>query len=117
MRLEEVQEVALVLLAEAFEVEDFAEVGVGFVADVDEVGLHQSFRRGRPHLERFENGVDARHGLRHALEIARRWRRGRGGIEGEEFRKALLEAVRIQKHLWWVSVVSALSSTQRQELI
>ncbi len=50
MRLEEVKQVGLVLLAESFEVEDFAEVGVGFVRDMDEIGLDQGFRRGRPNL-------------------------------------------------------------------
>lgn len=53
MGLKQVNQVGLILLAETFEVEDFAEVGVGFVGDVDEIGLHQSFRRGRPDLERF----------------------------------------------------------------
>lgn len=38
--LEEIDEVGLVLLAQAFEVEDFAEVGVGFVGDVDQIGLY-----------------------------------------------------------------------------
>lgn len=56
--LEEVEEVGVVLFAEALEVEDFAEVGVGSVGDVDEVGLHEGFGRGGPHLEGFEDGVD-----------------------------------------------------------
>ena len=40
----ELEELGLVLLADAFQIEEFAEVGVGFVADVDEVGLNERFR-------------------------------------------------------------------------
>ncbi len=41
MGLEEFEEVGLVFLGDAFEVEDLAEVDVGFVGNVDEVGLDE----------------------------------------------------------------------------
>lgn len=43
MSLEEVNEVSLVLFADAFQLENFPEVGVGFVGNVDEIGLHERF--------------------------------------------------------------------------
>jgi hypothetical protein len=50
---EEFNKDGLVLFADAFEFEDLAEIGVGAVANVDEVGLDEAFGRGRPDLERF----------------------------------------------------------------
>lgn len=79
MGVKEVEEVGLVLLAETFEVQDFAEVGVGFVGDVDQVGLHEGFGGGGADLEGFEDGVEARHGLGDTFEVALGWGRGGGG--------------------------------------
>lgn len=39
MGLEEVEEMSLVLFGEALEFDHFSKVGIGFVGDVDEVGL------------------------------------------------------------------------------
>lgn len=62
--------------ADALEVQDFAEVGVAAVVDVDEVGLYERFGRGRADLEGFEEGVEAGEGGGDAfLE---------GGVRGEE---------------------------------
>lgn len=100
MGLEEVEEVGLVLFADnALELEDFAEVGIGFVGDMDQVGLHEGFRRRRPHLEGLEDRVETGHGLRDAFDIAR-WdcRVGRGG-NGQKFFAALLEYINIEEHL------------------
>ena len=72
--MEEFEEVGMVLLADALELEDFSEVGVRFVGNVDEIGLHEGFRGGRPHLERFEDGVQACHGLRDAFNVVWGWR-------------------------------------------
>lgn len=59
MGLEELEEVGLVLFADSFEVEDFAEVGFRFVGDVDEIGLNEGFRGSRPDLKRFEDRVNS----------------------------------------------------------
>ena len=40
---EEVEELCLLCFADSLEIEDFAEVSVGFVGDVDEVGLYEGF--------------------------------------------------------------------------
>lgn len=71
MRLEQVDQVGLILFAtDAFEFEDFAEVEVGFVADVDQIGLHERFRGRRSDLEGLEDGIDPRHGLGNTFEVA-----------------------------------------------
>lgn len=73
--VEELDERGLVLLADALEVEDLTEIDVGFVADVDQVGLHESFGRRGSDLERFEERVGFGHALGHALDVAGRcWR-------------------------------------------
>ena len=59
MGLEELDQVRLVRFLETFEIQDFAKVGVGFVGDVNQVGLDESFWRGGPNLECFEDGVNA----------------------------------------------------------
>lgn len=61
MCVEEVHEDGLVGAADALEVEDFPEVGVGFVGDVNEVGLDEGFWGMGADLEGFEEGVDFRH--------------------------------------------------------
>lgn len=58
MGLEELEEVGLVLFADSFEVENFAEIGFGFVGDVDEIGLNKGFRWSGPDLKRFEDRVN-----------------------------------------------------------
>lgn len=55
---EEVEELRLLCLADTLEVEDLAEVGVGFVGNVDEVGLDERFGRRRADLQRLEQGID-----------------------------------------------------------
>ena len=57
--LEELDQVRLVCFFETFEIQDFAEVGVGFVGDMNQVGLDESFGWGGPDLECFEDGVNA----------------------------------------------------------
>ena len=89
----------LVLFLETFQIEEFAEVGIRFVGDVNEISLDEGFRRRRADLEGFEDGVDAGSGLGNSLEIAG-WRGGFGGaIDGEEILEGLLEGVGIEKHL------------------
>lgn len=58
MGLEELDQVSLVSFLETFEIQDFAEVDVRFVGNVNQVGLHQSFWRGGPNLECFEDRVN-----------------------------------------------------------
>lgn len=60
---EEVDKGGLVLFADTLQVEDFAEVGVGFVGDVDQIRLHERFWRRGADLQRFEEGVDFAHAL------------------------------------------------------
>lgn len=64
---EEVQELRLFRLAQTLQLHDLAEVGVGFVRDVDQIGLHEGFGWGWADLERFEERVDACHGLIHSF--------------------------------------------------
>lgn len=68
----ELEQVRVVLLAHALEVEDLAEVGIGAVANVDQVGLHEALGRRRADLERLEEGVDACHDLVDALDVRSR---------------------------------------------
>ena len=79
---EQVQERGLLGFAQALEVQDLAEVGVGFVGDVDEVGLHEGFGRRGADLEGFEERVDARHGLGDAFYEAAGVSGAGGGWEG-----------------------------------
>ena len=68
---EEVQELRLFRLAKTLQFHDFAEVGIGLVRDVDQIGLHKGFGWGGANLECFEERVDACHGLVHAFHEAR----------------------------------------------
>ena len=70
MNGKEFEEVSMVCLANALELEDLAEVGVGAVGNVDEVGLDEGFWRRWPDLEGFEEGVEARHGCVDAFDKA-----------------------------------------------
>ena len=54
-------------LAETLQVHNLAEVCVGLVRDVDQIGLHKGFGWGWADLERFEERVDACHGLVHSF--------------------------------------------------
>lgn len=56
---------------EAFEVHDFPEVGVGFVGDVDEVGLYESLRWSWTYLKSLQERIDACHSLIDPLDEAR----------------------------------------------
>lgn len=103
MGLKELDEVGLVLFADALQVEDFSEIGVGFVGDVDEVGLDEGFGRGRPNLEGFEDGIEAGHGLRDAFGVGGGWSGVWRGVEGEEFFEAFFEDVAIEEHLQIIS--------------
>jgi hypothetical protein len=58
----------LISFTDALEVENLAEVGVGFVGYVDEVCLDESFGGRRADLEGFEERVDAGHALIHAFD-------------------------------------------------
>jgi len=60
---EEVDQGGLFGLTDAFKVEDFTEVGVGPVGDVDEIRLDKSFWRRRADLEGFEQRVHLGHAL------------------------------------------------------
>lgn len=44
-RSEEILKLVLFCFADALEIENLAEIGVGFVGNVDEVGLHEGFGR------------------------------------------------------------------------
>lgn len=68
--VEEVDEGGLLALADALEVEDLAEVCVGAVGDVDEVGLDEGFWGRGAHLERLEEGVEFGEGLVDAFDEA-----------------------------------------------
>lgn len=69
--LEEFDKVVLFLpAADALEVEDLAEVGVVAVRDVDEVGLHESLRRGWVDLDGLEEGLDLGKAVVDALDEA-----------------------------------------------
>ncbi len=99
MGLEQVDQIGLVLFANAFQFEDFPEIGVGSVGNVDKVGLDEGFWWGRAYLEGFEDRVEAGHGLGDSFDVAWGWcGTGRGG-ECEEFFEAFLKDVDIQKHL------------------
>ena len=67
---EEVEELGLLALLEAFQIHDLLEVGVGFIRNVDEVGLDEGLRWGGADLESLEQRVDACHGLIDALHEA-----------------------------------------------
>ena len=84
MGVKELDEVGVVGLAHALEVEHLAEVGVGFVGDVDEVGLDEGFGGGGPDLEGLEEGVEPGHGCRDAFEVAGGGGGAGGGGEGDE---------------------------------
>ena len=73
----------LVWLPNALEVEDLAEIGVGFVGNVNEVRLDKRFRWGGTHLQRLQDRVDAGHGLRDALDVSG-WSRCLGWRVGRE---------------------------------
>lgn len=94
MDLEKFYEVVLVLAtANALKVEDFAEIGVVLVCDVDQIGLDKGLGRRRLNLEGLEEGFNLRKAGVDAL-YETRWRGA-----GEERREASLEGVGIQKHL------------------
>jgi hypothetical protein len=88
----ELNEVCLILPSDTLELENLAEVGVGAVPNVAEVGLNQTFGWDGPDLKSFEQRVDARHALIDTLHKASwrlvwrgrrarsRWR-GRGVVE------------------------------------
>lgn len=97
--VEELDESGLVLFADAFELEDLAEIRVGFVADVDEVGLHEGFGRRGPDLERFEERVDLGHALGHALDVPG-WCGRAGMVDVEELFEPFLQDVRVEEHLF-----------------
>lgn len=67
---EEVEKLSLLSLADALEIKNLAEVGVGFVGNMDKVGLHEGFWRRRTNLQRFEKRVDLGHGLIYAFDEA-----------------------------------------------
>ncbi len=100
--VEELDERRLVLLADALEVEHLTEVDVGFVADVDQIGLHESFGRRGSDLERFEERVDFGHALGHALDVAGRCWCTRM-VDVEDFLETFLQHVRVEEHLLHVS--------------
>lgn len=68
---EEVEELSLFALLEAFQVHDLLEVGVGLVSYVDEVGLDESLGRCGADLECLEERVDSCHCLIDTLHEAR----------------------------------------------
>lgn len=94
----ELDELGVVFLGDALEVEDFSEVGVGPVGDVDEVGLYEGFGWRGAHLKGFEEGEQAGHDHRDALDVA-----GWGGrvwkSRGEEVFKSFCEGIGVEKHL------------------
>lgn len=95
----ELDEVGVVGLAHALEVEDLAEVGVGFVGDVDEVGLHEGFGWRGPHLQGLEERVEPGHGCGDSFEVAGGGGdTGRGG-EGDELFEAFFQYVGVKEHL------------------
>lgn len=73
----------LVWLPDALEVKDLAEVGIGFVGNVDEVRLNKRFRWGGTHLQRLQDRVDAGHSLRDAFDVTG-WSRCLGRRNGGE---------------------------------
>ena len=79
MRDKELHELRLVFLGDALEIEDLAEVGVGSVGDVDEVGLNEGFGGRGMHLEGFEERVEAGHDKGDTLDVAGWWGCGWGG--------------------------------------
>lgn len=70
VRKKEINEWSLVFLGDTLKVEDFAEVGVGAVADVNEVCLYESFGWEGADLQSLEKGVDLGHGLINAFDEA-----------------------------------------------
>lgn len=59
MELEQLDKVVLFLpAANALQVEDFAEVVVVAIGDVDEICLHEGLRWGWPDLQGFEESFD-----------------------------------------------------------
>lgn len=77
MELEELHEMILLLsAANAFEIEDLAEVVIVSVRDVDEVCLYQGLGGRWPDLECFEESLDLEEAAVDALYEAS-WSRGR----------------------------------------
>lgn len=60
--------ILILAAADAFEFEDFAEVVVVAVGNVDEVCLHKSFRWRRPDLEGFEESFDLEEAAIHTFD-------------------------------------------------
>lgn len=69
MSLKQLEKMCLIRLPDALEVQDLAEIGIGLVGNVNEVRLDKRFRRGGTHLQRLQDGVNAGHSLRDALDI------------------------------------------------
>ena len=94
MDLEEFDEMVLLLAAaDAFHVEDLAEVGVVLVCDVNQVGLYEGFGGRGVDLDGLEEGFYFGEARVHALyETCWSW-------GWEERRKAGFKGVRVEQHL------------------
>ena len=63
MSLEELDQLRLLLPADAFEFEDFLEVAVRPIPDVDQIRLHKTFGWDRLHLKRLKQWIQLLHAL------------------------------------------------------
>ena len=98
VRVEDLDERALLGLADALEVEHFAEVGFAGVGDVQEVRSHERFGRRRVDLERLEERDHARERLRGTFDEGGRRKRGWLG-EGEEVGRGCRQSCEIEVEL------------------
>jgi hypothetical protein len=56
------------LLPYTFQLEDFAEIRIGAITDVDQVGLHETLGGRRPDLKGFEERIETAHAVVYALD-------------------------------------------------
>jgi hypothetical protein len=63
--LEKLNKMWLIRFSNTFKLKDLLEIGLGFVTDVDKIGLNEAFGRRWPYLESLEERIKPTHTLIH----------------------------------------------------